>query len=112
MKVTVELADGFGACHEEEGGVTGLPQVVEGGRRVVCAVGNFEALPSGYIYCLPSRMLADTGATLSLIDRRFLKREGRCVEPLAPYDDRVSSSSGHRLRVHGWIRLPVRLGSQ
>ncbi|KAG2842310.1 hypothetical protein PC118_g6147 [Phytophthora cactorum] len=46
---------------------------------------------------------------LSLIDRRFLKRLGRYSEP---FEGRVNSSSGHRLRVRGWISLPVCLAEK
>ncbi|KAE8966070.1 hypothetical protein PR001_g28525, partial [Phytophthora rubi] len=56
-------------------------------------------------------MLADTGATLSLVDTKVLKRLGRASEPLKPYDGLVRSSSGHRLRIRGWMVLPIRLGS-
>eukprot|EP00644_Phytophthora_capsici_P002613 jgi/Phyca11/71085/gw1.11.604.1 len=56
-------------------------------------------------------MLADTGATLSLVDRTVMRRLGRGAEPLEPYAGRVNSSSGHPLRVRGWATVPVRLGS-
>ncbi|KAE8988611.1 hypothetical protein PF005_g20301 [Phytophthora fragariae] len=108
--VTVNLPKGFGVC-DEGGDECDAYRVVEDGRRVVCAVGNFEALSNGYIDCLPSQMLADTGATLSLVDRRVLKRLGRSSEPLAPYDGLVKSSSGHKLRIRGWITLSLRLGT-
>jgi hypothetical protein len=108
--VTVELPNGFGLRHEEDDEAV-VAEVVPGGRRVVCAVGSFEALSGGYIKCLPSRMLADTGATLSLVDKLVLKRLGRASEPLRPYEGQVRSSSGHRLRIRGWVTLPVRLGS-
>ncbi|EGZ19038.1 hypothetical protein PHYSODRAFT_409911, partial [Phytophthora sojae] len=55
-------------------------------------------------------MLADTGATLSLVDFRVLKRLGRAGEALKAYDGHVRSSSGHRLRIRGWITLPLMLG--
>ncbi|KAG2824926.1 hypothetical protein PC111_g9617 [Phytophthora cactorum] len=55
------------------------------------------------------KCFADTGAMLSLIDRRFLKRLGRYSEP---FEGRVNSSSGHRLRVRGWISLPVCLAEK
>ncbi|GMF25483.1 unnamed protein product [Phytophthora fragariaefolia] len=71
--VTVTQPDGFGDRVNEAGDeVREVPRVVDSGRRVV--VGSFEALSSGYIDCLPSQMLADTGATLSLISHRVLKR--------------------------------------
>lgn len=85
--------------------------VVEDGKRVVCAVGNYEALSSGFIDCLPALMLADTGATLSLVDKTVMRRLGRGAEPLEPYVGRVNSSSGHSLRVRGWASVPIRLGS-
>ncbi|KAG1702013.1 hypothetical protein DVH05_010502 [Phytophthora capsici] len=85
--------------------------IVEDGSRVVCAVENYEALSSGYIDCLPSRMLAHTGATLSLVDRTVIRRLGRGTEPLEAYAGRVNSSSGHPLRVRGWATVPVRLGA-
>ncbi|EGZ23538.1 hypothetical protein PHYSODRAFT_434276, partial [Phytophthora sojae] len=56
-------------------------------------------------------MLNDTGATLSLVDRCVLKRLGRSSEPLYPYEGLVRSSSGHKLRIRGWISLSFRLGS-
>ncbi|KAE9346821.1 hypothetical protein PF008_g8105 [Phytophthora fragariae] len=56
-------------------------------------------------------MLAETGATLSLVDTKVLKRLGRASEPLKPYDGLVRSSSGHHLRIRGWMVLPIRLGS-
>ncbi|KAG1705050.1 hypothetical protein DVH05_005074 [Phytophthora capsici] len=86
--VTVELPDGFGVRADNEV-EEGVHRVVADGRRVVCAVGNFEALSSGYIECLPSKMLADTGATLSLVDSRVLKRLGRSSKSLRPYEGRV-----------------------
>ncbi|KAE9165774.1 hypothetical protein PF005_g29467 [Phytophthora fragariae] len=108
--VTVNLPNGFGMRTYEEDECD-FPEVVKGGRRVVCAVGSFEALSGGMIDCLPSRMLADTGATLSLVDTKVLKRLGRASEPLKPFDGLVRSSSGHRLRIRGWMVLPIRLGS-
>ncbi|KAE9198109.1 hypothetical protein PF005_g15589 [Phytophthora fragariae] len=108
--VTVELPNGFG-LRRDEAEETDEPEVVPGGRRVVCAVGGYEALSGGFIDRLPSRMLADTGATLSLVDRLVLKRLGRARETLRPYEGLVRSSSGHKLRIRGWITLPVRLGS-
>ncbi|KAE9210921.1 hypothetical protein PF004_g16066 [Phytophthora fragariae] len=56
-------------------------------------------------------MLADTGASLSLVDRRVLKRLGRSSEPLELYEGLVRSSSGHKLRIHGWMTLTLRLGT-
>ncbi|KAG1695749.1 hypothetical protein DVH05_019487 [Phytophthora capsici] len=108
--VTVELPDGFGVRAQNDV-EEGVHRVVADGRRVVCAVGNFEALSSGYIECLPSKMLADTGATLSLVDSRVLKRLGRSSKTLRPYEGLVKSSSGHPLRIHGWIGLSLRLGT-
>ncbi|EEY58175.1 uncharacterized protein PITG_00798 [Phytophthora infestans T30-4] len=106
---TVELPGGSGVSHDDVR--ADVHVVVEDGRRVVCAVGNFEALSSGYIECLPSRMLADTGATLSLVDSRVLKRLGRSQETLEPYGGQVKSSSGHPLKIRGWIGLSLRLGA-
>ncbi|KAE9356644.1 hypothetical protein PF008_g3504 [Phytophthora fragariae] len=108
--VTVDLPNGFGV-YDDEDAEDDAYRAVEDGRRVVCAVGNFEALSSGYIDCLPSQMLADTGATLSLVDRRVLKRLGRASEPLEPYEGLVRSSSGHKLRIRGWISLAFCLGT-
>ncbi|KAE9023087.1 hypothetical protein PF010_g14469 [Phytophthora fragariae] len=108
--VTVDLPNGFGV-YDDEDAEDDMYRAVEDGRRVVCAVGNFEALSSGYIDCLPSQMLADTGATLSLVDRCVLKRLGRASEPLEPYEGLVRSSSGHKLRIRGWISLSFRLGT-
>ncbi|KAE9014558.1 hypothetical protein PR001_g15113 [Phytophthora rubi] len=70
--VTLDLPNGFGV-YDDEDAEDDVYRAVDG-RRVVCAVGYFEALSSGYIDCLPSQMLADTGATLSLVDRCVLKR--------------------------------------
>ncbi|KAE8997148.1 hypothetical protein PF011_g15608 [Phytophthora fragariae] len=108
--VTVNLPNGFGTRTDEDDECD-FPEVVKGGRRVVCAVGSFEALSGGMTDCLPSRMLSDTGATLSLVDTKVLKWLGRASEPLKPYDGLVRSSSGHRLRIRGWMILPIRLGS-
>ncbi|KAE9082005.1 hypothetical protein PF007_g22439 [Phytophthora fragariae] len=108
--VTVDLPNGFGV-YDDEDAEDDAYRAVEDGRRVVCAVGNFEALSSGYIDCLPSQMLADTGATLRLVDRRVLKRLGRASKPLKPYEGLVRSSSGHKLRIRGWICLAFRLGT-
>ncbi|GMF32081.1 unnamed protein product [Phytophthora fragariaefolia] len=108
--VTVSLPNGFGMRTDDDE-ESDLPEVVRGGRRVVCALGSFEALSGGMIDCLPSRMLAATGATLSLVDTKVLKRLGRASEPLKPYDGLERSSSGHRLRIRGWMVLPIRLGS-
>ncbi|KAE9048407.1 hypothetical protein PR001_g3818 [Phytophthora rubi] len=111
---TVNLPDGFGVrVNEEEGSEweSSSRGVVEGGRRVVCAVGNYEALSSGYIDCLPSQVLADTGATLSLVDFKVLKRLGRSGEEFRPYEGQVRISSGHHLRIRGGGSLPLKLGS-
>ncbi|KAI9985789.1 hypothetical protein PInf_024555 [Phytophthora infestans] len=107
--VTVELPGGFGVSHDDVR--ADVHVLVEDARRVVCAVGNFEALSSGYIECLPSRMLADTGAALSLVDSRVLKRLGRSQEALEPYGGQVKSSSGHPLQIRGCIGLSLRLGT-
>ncbi|OWZ08445.1 hypothetical protein PHMEG_00019015 [Phytophthora megakarya] len=85
--------------------------VVGDGRRIVCTVGRFEASSSGYIDRLPARMLADTGATLSLVDSAVLTRLGKASYPLHSYEGRVSSSSGHALLIEGWTHLPVQLGT-
>ncbi|OWZ12504.1 putative membrane protein [Phytophthora megakarya] len=85
--------------------------VVGDGRRVVCTVGRFEASSSGYIDHLPVRMLADTGATLNLVDSAVLTRIGKTSYPLYPYEGRVSSSSGHALHIEGWTHLPIQLGT-
>ncbi|KAI9984727.1 hypothetical protein PInf_006096 [Phytophthora infestans] len=85
--VTFELSDGFGVHDNEDEERPSMTRVVQGGRRVVCAVGSFEALSGGYIDCLPSQMLADTGATLNRIDRRFQKRLERYSEFLQLYDE-------------------------
>uniref|UniRef100_H3H3R4 RNA-directed DNA polymerase n=1 Tax=Phytophthora ramorum TaxID=164328 RepID=H3H3R4_PHYRM len=107
--VTVNLPRGFGIQGGEEE-VEPL-RVEKSGRRVVCSVGSYEALSGGFIDCLPSHMLADTGATLSLVDKLVMRRLGRSTERLEPYDGRVNSSSGHPVRIRGWTSLPVRLGS-
>ncbi|KAL3662802.1 hypothetical protein V7S43_012204 [Phytophthora oleae] len=110
--VSVELPEGFAVSNEDDPDGEMPSLVKKDGRRVVCAVGNFEALSSGYIECLPSRMLADNCATLSLVDSRVLKRLGRSTETLRPYEGTVKSSSGHPLRIRGWIRLCLRLGGE
>ncbi|GMF21852.1 unnamed protein product [Phytophthora fragariaefolia] len=108
--VTVSQPNGFGMRTDDDE-ESDFPEVVKGGRRVVCALGSFEALSGGMIDCLPSKMLADTGATLSLVDTKVLKRLGRASEPLKPCDGLARRSSGHRLRIRGWMVLPIRLGS-
>ncbi|KAE8901804.1 hypothetical protein PF003_g13913 [Phytophthora fragariae] len=111
---TVNLPDGFGVRVDEEEGPDWESRsrgIVEGGRRVVCAVGNYEALSSGYIDCLPSQVLADTGATLILVDFKVPKRLGRSTEEFRPYEGQVRSSPGHHLRIRGWVSLPLKLGS-
>jgi hypothetical protein len=55
--------------------------------------------------------LLECWLTLSIVDRLGLCRLGRSADPLQPYEGLVRSSSGHKLRIHGWISLPVRLGS-
>ncbi|GMF52601.1 unnamed protein product [Phytophthora fragariaefolia] len=110
--VTVTLPDGFGIRVSEAGDeVREVPRIVDIGRRVVCTVGICEALSSGYIDCLPSQMPTDTGATLSLVSHRVLKRLGRSDGPVKPYEGRVKSSSGHMLRIYGWVHLERKLGS-
>ncbi|EGZ22993.1 hypothetical protein PHYSODRAFT_253793, partial [Phytophthora sojae] len=96
--VTVNLPDGFGVRADEDDDESGaeLPRIVAGGRRVVCTVGNFEALSCGYIDCLPSQMLADTGATLSLVDFRVLNELVKLWRP----------TTG----IRGWITLSLMLG--
>ncbi|KAE9003297.1 hypothetical protein PR001_g18014 [Phytophthora rubi] len=111
---TVNLPDGFGVRVDEEEGPdweSSSRGIVEGGRRVVCAVGNYEALSSGYIDCLPSQVLADTGATLILVDFKVPKRLGRSTEEFRPYEGQVRSSPGHHLRIRGWVSFPLKLGS-
>ncbi|OWZ08238.1 putative membrane protein, partial [Phytophthora megakarya] len=93
-----------------EAGRDFLP-VVGDGRRIVCTVGRFEASSSGYIDHLHVRMLADTGATLGLVDSAVLTRLGKTYYPLHPYEGRLSSSSGHALLIEGWTHLPIQLGS-
>ncbi|KAE9058496.1 hypothetical protein PF007_g31281 [Phytophthora fragariae] len=83
--VTVELPNGFG-LRRDEAEETDEPEVVAGGRRVVCAVGGYEALSGGFIDCLPPHMLADTGATLSLVDKLVLKWLEGVEETLRPYE--------------------------
>ncbi|GMF45018.1 unnamed protein product [Phytophthora fragariaefolia] len=110
--VTVTLPDGFGVrVNETADEVSEVPRIVNSGRRVLCTVGSFEALSSGYIDCLPSQMLADAGATLSLVSHRVLERLGRSEGPFKPYEGRVKSSSGHMLRIYGWVHLELKLGS-
>ncbi|KAG3101769.1 hypothetical protein PI125_g14366 [Phytophthora idaei] len=55
---TRDLPDGFRVRDCDEDNMFEMPGVVKNGRRVVCKVGNLEALSGGYIDCLPSRMLA------------------------------------------------------
>ncbi|OWY94684.1 putative membrane protein [Phytophthora megakarya] len=56
-------------------------------------------------------MLADTGAIASLVSMNVLKRIGKATEQLKPYNGSLDSVSGHAIRVHGVIDLPIRLGS-
>ncbi|GMF43382.1 unnamed protein product [Phytophthora fragariaefolia] len=56
-------------------------------------------------------MLANTGATLRLVDPSVLRRLGRSGEQLLPYEGLVRSSSGHMLRIRGWINVELRLGN-
>ncbi|ETI37757.1 hypothetical protein F443_16375 [Phytophthora nicotianae P1569] len=70
-----------------------------------------QALSDGYIDCCPSEMLADTGAIVSLVDRRVLRRLRRDSESLRPYGGTLDSVSGHAIRVRGVIDLPVTLGT-
>ncbi|GMF31064.1 unnamed protein product [Phytophthora fragariaefolia] len=86
-------------------------ELLKSGRWVVCTVESFEALSRGYIDCLPSPMLADTGATLSLVSHRVLNRLGRSEAPFKPYKGRVKSSSGHMLRNYGRVHLELKLES-
>ncbi|GMF48867.1 unnamed protein product [Phytophthora fragariaefolia] len=110
--VTVNLLDGFGVrADKRDSAGMDESEVVPGGRRVVSTVGSFEALSSGYIDCLPSQMLADTGATLGLVASSVLRRLGRSGEQLRPYEGLVRSSSGHMLRIRGWINVELRLGN-
>ena len=74
-------------------------------------MGDYEALSEDYLDCLPSRLLVDTGATLSLVDSLVLPRLGRSDDQLESYAGHVKSSSGHNLVTRGWIHLPVRLGT-
>ncbi|KAG4061274.1 hypothetical protein PC123_g3845 [Phytophthora cactorum] len=85
MNVTGELTDGFGIRDDGEDGVAELPRVVQGGRRVVYAESHRPAV---------------------------LEALGRYSEPFEPYEGRVNSSSGHRLRVRRWISLPVCLAEK
>ncbi|OWY91808.1 hypothetical protein PHMEG_00039466 [Phytophthora megakarya] len=56
-------------------------------------------------------MLADTGAIASLVSVNVLKRIGKSTEQLKPYNGSLDSVSGHAIRVHRVIDLPIRLGS-
>ncbi|OWZ12495.1 hypothetical protein PHMEG_00014332, partial [Phytophthora megakarya] len=78
------------ATNSTEAGRDFLP-VVGDGRRIVCTVGRFEASSSGYIDHLPVRMLADTGATLSLVDSAVLTRIGKTSYLLYPYEGRLGT---------------------
>jgi hypothetical protein len=68
------------------------------GKRVVCAVGGVQALSDGFLNCCPSEMLADTGITASLVDKRVLKRLDRASEALRPYEGGLESISGLGIR--------------
>ncbi|KAG2833163.1 hypothetical protein PC129_g3311 [Phytophthora cactorum] len=57
-------------------------------------------------------MLVNSGAEASVIDYKVLKRIGHADEPLQPYDHKLNSVTGHKLKIRGIIDLPVRLGSQ
>ncbi|OWZ03520.1 hypothetical protein PHMEG_00024737 [Phytophthora megakarya] len=98
------------ATNSTEAGRESLP-VAGDGRRIVCTGGRFEASSSRYIDHLPVRMLADAGATPSLVDSAVLTRLGKTSYPLHSYGGRVSSSSGHALQIEGWTHLPIQLGT-
>jgi hypothetical protein len=86
-----------------------VERVVPEGKRVVCAVGGVQALSDGFLNCCPSEMLADTGITASLVDKRVLKRLDRASEALRPYEGGLESISGLGIRVKDVVDSPVTL---
>ncbi|POM74055.1 Retrovirus-related Pol Polyprotein [Phytophthora palmivora] len=86
--------------------------VVPEGKRIIGSVGGVEAVSTGYIDCLPTAMLIDSGAVASLIDHRVLRRLGMTDAPLEPYHQELKGVSGQALRVRGVVRLPMRLESK
>ncbi|OWZ07023.1 hypothetical protein PHMEG_00020639 [Phytophthora megakarya] len=97
---------------QENGDETDENAIVPEGKRVIGSVGGVEAVSTGYIDCLPTNMLIDSGAVASLIDYRVLKRLGMTNAPLKPYPRGLKGVSGQELKVRGVVRLPMRLGSR
>ncbi|KAG2764667.1 hypothetical protein Pcac1_g23742 [Phytophthora cactorum] len=86
--------------------------LVPDGLRVIGSVYGVEAASVGFIDCVLTEMLVNSGAEASVIDYKVLKRIGHADEPLQPYDHKLNSVTGHKLKIRGIIDLPVRLGSQ
>ncbi|GMF40664.1 unnamed protein product [Phytophthora fragariaefolia] len=82
------------------------------GKRIIGSIGGVEAVSVGFIDCVPTDMLIDTGAVASLVDARVLKLVGRGSTPLRPCRRDLNSASGHPLRIRGEIDLPLQLGSR
>ncbi|POM75024.1 Hypothetical protein PHPALM_7921, partial [Phytophthora palmivora] len=75
-----------------------VTNVVPEGKRVIGSVGGVEATSPGYVDCVPVDILIDSGAVVSLIDRKVLRRIGRANGPLRPYDGNLNGVSGHQPR--------------
>ncbi|GMF36127.1 unnamed protein product [Phytophthora fragariaefolia] len=83
-------------------------------KRYLCSLESTEGIEAtsvGYIDCLPSELLMDTGAFASLVDKKVLKRLGLSNIPLRPYSRKLKSASGNDMKISGEIDLPLRLGS-
>ncbi|POM70830.1 LOW QUALITY PROTEIN: Hypothetical protein PHPALM_12681, partial [Phytophthora palmivora] len=88
-----------------------VTNVVPEGKRVIGSVGGVDATSPGYVDCVPVDILIDSGAVVSLIDRKLLRRIGRANDSLRPYDGNLNGVSGHQLKIRGVADLPLRLGS-
>eukprot|EP00644_Phytophthora_capsici_P008876 jgi/Phyca11/101928/e_gw1.6.1010.1 len=86
-------------------------EVVPGGKIIIGSVGGVEAVSAGFVGCVPVDILIDSGAVVSLIDRKVLRRIGRASDSLRPYDENLNGVSGHPLQIRGIADLPLRLGS-
>ncbi|GMF21075.1 unnamed protein product [Phytophthora fragariaefolia] len=90
------------------------PKVSFSNKRYLCSLESTESIEAtsvGYIDCLPSELLMDTGAFASLVDKKVLKRLGLSNIPLRPYSRKLKSASGNDMKISGEIDLPLRLGS-
>ncbi|KAG3140292.1 hypothetical protein PI126_g16079 [Phytophthora idaei] len=56
-------------------------------------------------------MLADSGAVVTIVHQRVLKRIGHASESLRPYEGNMKSVIGPNIQIKGMIGLPLKLGS-